>query len=128
MLVIEGGAAAAPRLRQAVSAFRSGDISTEDALRWLWLAGRLADELKDDDSWYALTTRHVELARQTGALTVLPAALRARIVVHVVSGELDEATALMEQVEAVTDVTGTQLAPYGAVWSPPGAAGRPGRR
>ena len=75
----------------------------------------MADDLKDDDSWHALATRHVELARQTGALTVLPAALRARIIVHVVSGELDQGAALMQQVRAVMDVTGTQLAPYGAV-------------
>ena len=62
-----------------------------------------------------MATRHVDLARQTGALTVLPAALRARIVLHVVAGELDEGTALTQQVRAVMDVTGTQLAPYGAV-------------
>ena len=115
VLVTEGRVAAAPLLKQAVAAFRSGAISTVDALRWLWLAGRVADDLRDDDSWYALATRHVDLARQTGALMVLPAALRARIVLHVVAGELDEGTALMQQVRAVMDVTGTQLAPYGSV-------------
>jgi DNA-binding CsgD family transcriptional regulator len=115
VLVTQGRAAATPLLKQAVAAFRGEAVPAEDALRWLWLAGRVADDVRDDDSWYALTIRHVELARRTGALTVLPAALRARIVVHVVAGELDEGFALMQQVRAVTDVTRTQLAPYGAV-------------
>ncbi|MDH6677066.1 DNA-binding CsgD family transcriptional regulator [Rhodococcus sp. LBL1] len=114
-LVTEGRAVAAPILKDAVAAFRCGAVSTEDALRWLWLAGRVADDLRDDDSWHALAAHHLELARRTGALTVLPAALRARIVVHVVSGELDESTALAQEVRAVMDVTGTRLAPYGAV-------------
>jgi ATP/maltotriose-dependent transcriptional regulator MalT len=62
-----------------------------------------------------LCTRHVELARQAGALTVLPIALRSRIFVHVFAGELDEGATLMQEVRAVTEVTGTQLAAYGAV-------------
>jgi hypothetical protein len=32
-----------PVLRQAVSAFRGTDVSTEEELRWLWLACRAAD-------------------------------------------------------------------------------------
>ena len=75
----------------------------------------MADDLWDDESWEVLCTRHVGLARQAGALTVLPIALRSRIFVHVFAGELDEGAALMQEVRAVTDVTGTQLAAYGAV-------------
>jgi hypothetical protein len=41
-----------------------------------------------------LCTQHVRLARQAGALTVLPIALRSRIFVHVFWGELDEGAAL----------------------------------
>ncbi len=115
LLVSEGRAAAAPVLKQAIAALRDGAVSTEDALRWFWLAGRVADDLRDDESWYVLATRQVDLARRTGALIVLPAALRARIVLHVVAGEFDEGTALSQQVRAVMDVTGAQVAPYGAV-------------
>ena len=44
-------------------------------MRWLWLAAIAAAELWDDDGWYSLATRHVELARETGALAELPLAL-----------------------------------------------------
>ena len=42
--------------------------------RWLWLACRLAQDLWDDELWYALATRGVRLARETGALSLLPIA------------------------------------------------------
>jgi DNA-binding CsgD family transcriptional regulator/tetratricopeptide (TPR) repeat protein len=115
LLVTDGRAAGTPLLRRSLSAFSGQDISTEEGLRWLWLAGRVADDLWDDESWEVLCTRHVKLARQAGALTELPIALRSRIFVHVFAGELDEGAALMQEVRAVTEVTGTQLAAYGAV-------------
>ena len=115
LLVTEGRAAATPLLKRSLSAFRGQDIFTEEGLRWLWLAGRVADDLWDDESWEVLCTRNVTLARQAGALTVLPIALRSRIFVHVFAGELDEGAALMQEVRAVSEVTGTQLAAYGAV-------------
>ena len=115
LLVTDGRAAGTPLLKRSLSAFSGQDISTEEGLRWLWLAGRVADDLWDDQSWEVLCTRHVKLARQAGALTELPIALRSRIFVHVFAGELDEGAALMQEVRAVTEVTGTQLAAYGAV-------------
>jgi len=115
VLVTDGRTAAAELLTQAVAAFRGDDVTTEESLRWMWLAGRLADELKDDDSWHALVTRQADLARQVGALTVLPAALRAGVIVHVVSGELNDAAALQHDLDVVADAAGTQLAGYGAV-------------
>jgi len=115
LLVTGGRTAGTPLLKRSLSAFRGQDISTEEGLRWLWLAGRVADDLWDDESWEVLCTRHVDLARQAGALSVLPIALRSRIFVHVFAGELDQGAALMQEVRAVTEVTGTQLAAYGAV-------------
>jgi DNA-binding CsgD family transcriptional regulator len=115
LLVTDGRSAGTPLLKRALSAFRGQDVSTSEGLRWLWLAGRVADELWDDESWEVLCSRHVTLARQAGALTVLPIALRSRIFVHVFAGELNEGAALMQEVRAVTEVTGTQLAAYGAV-------------
>ena len=79
LLVTDGRATATPVLKLAVSAFRNDELSTHERLRWLWLAGRVAQDLWDDESWEVLCTQHVRLARQTGALTVLPIALRSRI-------------------------------------------------
>jgi DNA-binding CsgD family transcriptional regulator len=115
LLVTDGRARATPILKQAVSAFRNDDLSTGDRLRWLWLAGRVAQDLWDDESWEVLCTQHVRLARQTGALTVLPIALRSRIFQHGLWGEVDEGAALTGEAEAVSAAIGTQLAAYGTV-------------
>ena len=42
LLVTEGRAVGTPVLKHALSAFRDQDISTDEELRWLWLAGRVA--------------------------------------------------------------------------------------
>jgi hypothetical protein len=115
LLVTEGRAAATPVLKQAVKAFRGDGISTAERLRWLWLAGRVAQDLWDDESWEVLCTQHVRLARDVGALAVLPIALRSRIFVHGMWGEVAEGEALIGEVQSVAAATGTQLAPYGTV-------------
>jgi DNA-binding CsgD family transcriptional regulator len=115
LLATDGRAKATPILKQAVSAFRGEDLSTPERLRWLWLAGRVAQDLWDDESWEVLCTQHVRLARQTGALTVLPIALRSRIFQQGLWGEVDEAAALTGEAEAVSAAIGTQLAAYGTV-------------
>jgi DNA-binding CsgD family transcriptional regulator len=114
LLVTEGRSVATPLLRRALSAFQGEDLSAEEGLRWLWLAGRVAQDMWDDACWEALCVRHVRLAREAGALTVLPLALRSRIFLHAFAGELDEAAGLIGEVRAVTEATGTQLAGYGA--------------
>jgi len=113
LLITEGYAAGTPILKRALRAFHSDDLSVEDGLRWLWLACRAAVYLWDDEAWDVLATRHLELARDAGALAVLPIALISRTAVHLNAGELAAAAALSEETEAVTDVTRSHLAPYG---------------
>ena len=113
LLVTDGRTKATPILKQAVRAFRNDDLSTGERLRWLWLAGRVAQDLWDDESWEVLCIQHVRLARQTGALTVLPIALRSRIFQHGLWGEVDEGAALTGEAEEVSAAIGTQLAAYG---------------
>jgi hypothetical protein len=72
LMITESYPAGTPTLKQALSAFRSQDISREEEICWLWLASRAAALLWDDDTWDVLATRHVQLARDAGALTVLP--------------------------------------------------------
>jgi DNA-binding CsgD family transcriptional regulator/tetratricopeptide (TPR) repeat protein len=114
-LITEGRAAATPLLQRALKAFRSADISTEEELRWLWLAGRVAQDLWDDESWEVLCAQHVRITRQAGALTVLPIALRSRIFVHAFWGQLDEGAALCAEALTVSEASGTRLAAYGGV-------------
>ena len=115
LLFTEGFPAGTPMLQRALSAFRSEDFSGEGGLRWLWLAGVTAVDLWDDESWHVLATSHVEIAREAGALSELPLALSQRIYTHLYAGELVAAASLVEELEAVTEVTGSRLAPYGAL-------------
>jgi DNA-binding CsgD family transcriptional regulator len=115
LLVTEGYAAGTPTLRRALLAFRGQDISAEEGLNWLWLAGRVAMAVWDDETWHILASRHVKLARDAGALSELPLAVRSRILLHAHAGELEEGAALIAEAQAVADATGSQLGPYGAL-------------
>jgi DNA-binding CsgD family transcriptional regulator len=115
LLITEGYAAAAPTLKRALSAFSSEDISTEEGLRWLWLACPAAQILWDDQSWDLLSTRHVQLARDAGALGVLPIALAQRTGLHLYQGDFAEAAALIDEATAIAEATGIQLPPYAAL-------------
>jgi DNA-binding CsgD family transcriptional regulator len=86
-------------------------------MRWLWLACPIAQEtaahdLWDDDAWHELATRAVRLAREAGALTVLPEALAYRAGVHLHAGEFAAAAALIEEANAITAATGNASARY----------------
>ena len=105
----EGYVAAAPALKVAVQAFRDERLSEEDELRWLWLAGRVARALADDEAWDELTARNLELARRTGAFSALPVALSDRVVVELVSGRIGVATSLSAEAEAVVEATASHL-------------------
>jgi DNA-binding CsgD family transcriptional regulator/tetratricopeptide (TPR) repeat protein len=115
LLITEGYDAGAPLLKRALSAFRSESISWAEGIRWLWLACHAAFELWDDESWHVLSVRLVELARDAGALTELPVALHSLSVANLFAGKVAAAASLLEEAEAVTELTGSQLAPYGPV-------------
>jgi DNA-binding CsgD family transcriptional regulator len=115
LLVTDGYPAGTPALRRALLAFGGQDISAEEGLSWLWLAGRAAMAVWDDETWHVLASRHVKLARDAGALSELPLAVRSRILLHAHVGELAEGAALIAEAQAVADATGSQLGPYGAL-------------
>src|SRR6476646_5921775 len=78
--------------------------------RRLWLAGRIARALADDEAWDELTARHLELARRTGAFSLLPVALTDRVVVELIFGRYGVAALLAAEAEAVVEATGSHLA------------------
>jgi tetratricopeptide (TPR) repeat protein len=87
----------------------------------MWLACRTAGDLWGDETWDALATRHVPLARETGALTLLRLALSQRIAAHTFAGEMAAAASLIQDLHAVTEATRSEVRPYAelllAVWS-----------
>jgi DNA-binding CsgD family transcriptional regulator len=70
------------------------------------MAWPAAHEVWDDDSWEQLTTRAVTLARDGGALTVLPIFLLYRAAVHIYAGELAAASVLSAEADAIVEATG----------------------
>jgi DNA-binding CsgD family transcriptional regulator len=102
-------------LKQALRAFRAEEITRPEDAPWLWLAFWVASDLWDNETCDLLSTRHLKLVRDAGALTVLPIALSTRIYTDVFAGELTLAASLIEEAQAVTQATGSQLAPYGAL-------------
>jgi RNA polymerase sigma factor (sigma-70 family) len=90
-------------------------MSASEQLRWKWLATVAAVHLWDDTRWEAISERHVQLAREMGALGELPLALSQRVYMHLFAGELTAAASLVDEAQAATEATGSNLAPYGAV-------------
>ncbi len=86
---------------------RSDDVegSTAGDVRWLWLACRLAQDLWDDELWYVLATRGLRVARETGALSMLPIAATYRASLHVHAGAFGAASSLIEEADAITNAT-----------------------
>ena len=115
LVICEGYPAGGPVLRQAVSVFRGTDISREEELGWLWLACRAALIMWDYDSFDVLSDRQVTVARDAGALIMLPIAFNMRSTAHLYAGEFAEAAAMVAQAESVIEATGSSIAPYGAV-------------
>jgi DNA-binding CsgD family transcriptional regulator len=115
LLAHEGYVAAASALKGALRAFCDEPLSEEDELRWLWLAARIARALADDRVWDELTARQLELARRTGAFSLLPVALADRMVVELVSGRYGVASSLAAEADAVVEATGSHLAQRTAI-------------
>jgi DNA-binding CsgD family transcriptional regulator len=112
VLITDGAAAGTSVLRRALTAFGSDEIGTEEGLRWLWLAGRAAGYIWDYENWDALTRRQIRLARESGALTVLPLTLSTRAGVELYAGNLAVASSLIAEANAITDATDGRTVPY----------------
>jgi DNA-binding CsgD family transcriptional regulator/tetratricopeptide (TPR) repeat protein len=109
----EGYAASVAPLSRALHAFDEPDGGGADR-RWLWLACRLTQDLWDDELWYALATRGVRLARETGALNLLPNALNYLAALNVHSGAFTTAAALTDEIDSITQATGIPPLGYAA--------------
>ncbi|TYB64879.1 AAA family ATPase [Nonomuraea sp. PA05] len=116
LIATEGYAAGAPMVLRGLDAFRAGPVSTEEGLGWLPFACRLAHNVWDFDGWSALSARLVDLARETGALAILPEALLMRVSNRALAGDLADADTLLAEAQAIGEVTGSRfLARYTAL-------------
>jgi len=111
----DGYEAAVPILRESERASDGGDMPVSEQLRWKWLAAVASVHLWGDARWHAISERHVQIAREAGALGELPLALSQRVYVHLFAGELTAAALLVDEIRVATEATGVSLTPYGAV-------------
>ena len=114
--VTDGYAAAAPVLRQALEAVLALEVDT-DVGHWLWLTGSrgaaiAAMEVWDADAWHALVTRHVQIARDMGALVLLQFGLQSLVRTRVLAGDLAAAAQAIEEARAIAEATGTPPVVY----------------
>jgi DNA-binding CsgD family transcriptional regulator len=106
-------ATGAPILAKALSALCHEEVSAEEGFRWMPLACRMANDVWDDDSWHALSTRLIDLAREAGALTVLPVALFQGMTIQLLAGEFAMAASMAQEAGAVARATRNPEGPYG---------------
>jgi DNA-binding CsgD family transcriptional regulator len=100
-----------------VQAFRGKALRSENGiLRWIWLAWLLGGDLWDDEAWHELATHAVRLAREAGALNVLPVDLEYRAGVHLHAGEFAAASSLVEEADAISAATGNAPLRYAALF------------
>ena len=111
-----GYAASAPVLKQAFAALREEGERKEVSDRWPWFARRVAAELFADDTWHYLATRGVQLARENGALGMLPIALIHLAHVRCLEGDLDGASALLDEADLIANAPGHEPFPIGRLW------------
>jgi DNA-binding CsgD family transcriptional regulator len=110
-LVAEGLGSAAPTLRKAVSAFHED----EKVLQFGAMATTAAAALWDVESWDAVITRQLQLARDAGALAQLATALQGKGIVVAWSGDFRGAASVIAEADAVTGATGIRIASYGGM-------------
>ena len=111
----EGYAASVAPLSRALHAIGEGDGDGEER-QWLWLACRLAQDLWDDELWHALATRGVRVARETGALSLLPVMANHLAAFHIHAGAFASAAALVQEVDAIAKATGLPPLRYSEIW------------
>ncbi|PWC08607.1 LuxR family transcriptional regulator [Mycetocola zhujimingii] len=108
--MVEGYSPGVPALRLALDAL--GEATRPDAVQddvsqsWLWLAGRLAVGILDDERAHRLAECAGAVSRSTGALARLPAALKLHANILTISGQLPRARELTSEAEAIAESIG----------------------
>ena len=101
-----GYLASAPLFRRAIAMLRA-DLSPQQGLRGLLLGCVAAADLFDDQAQHALAIRCVQLARDRGALTVLPIALNNQSTwAEVTAGRFDPSRACCTEAYEILAATG----------------------
>jgi DNA-binding CsgD family transcriptional regulator len=115
LVITDGWRSGTYVLQRAIHAFRSDEVGVDERLRWSWVAGGAAGVIWDYENWDVLSAREEQLARDAGALTVLPITLSIRAGVRLFAGDIAEADFLVDQVQVVTDPSDNRRFPNAAL-------------
>lgn len=105
-LLLDGPEAAAPLLRQSVTALLDAPLTSADLLNWTGVGCWAAGALGDDDALHALTTRLEQQAREQGAVLPLSVALIFSGVSELFAGSLGRAQASFTERGAIEAARG----------------------
>jgi DNA-binding CsgD family transcriptional regulator len=114
-LVAESCAAAEPFIREGLLALPTADIPADNRLRFGPMAQVAAASIWDFDAWADVSEQSVKLARELGALAVLPRPLNGLALIAILRGDCALAAALAAEEAAIQQATGTRPVPYGAM-------------
>ncbi len=84
----------------------------QENFRWGWLGTVSAKLIWDEDSWHAISARHLKEARDAGALARLPIDLADWAIFAAWCGDFGAAAVAIAEADAITKATGTYIAPY----------------
>jgi DNA-binding CsgD family transcriptional regulator/tetratricopeptide (TPR) repeat protein len=112
----DGYAASVPALRHAFHALCHEGEREDVSVRWPWFARRVAADLFDDDIWHYLATRSLHVAREAGALVTLQVSLTHLAQVRCLEGDLDGASALLDEADDIAPMTRTESFAIGRLW------------
>jgi DNA-binding CsgD family transcriptional regulator len=115
LLITDGYKSGTSVLKQALRAFMADEIGAEERLRWSWLAGGIAGLIWDYDGWEFLTAQQERLAREVGALSLLPMTYSTQVGIRLFAGEMADAAFLVDRVQIATDASDSTRLPNAAL-------------
>jgi DNA-binding CsgD family transcriptional regulator/tetratricopeptide (TPR) repeat protein len=115
-LAVDGPAAAAPLLQQAIARFPAPETTAPEDVRWLGAVCPAASVIWDDEGWHRLVTAYIAAMRKAGALTYLTSSLNGMAHVLLMEGKLEAASTCINEASAINEVSGSHYAPYVATY------------
>ena len=113
LIVTDGHAAAAPKLRRAANALAT--IPVADVVRWGWLAHAASPLVWDFEGMLAIPARAIRLIREIGAVARLPLPLAVLGAATVWTGDFAGAASLVAEAEALAAATEVRFTPLAAL-------------
>lgn len=113
VLFNDGYGAGVPAVRAALTAYLEDEPPLGIALRFYYLAIEAGHLIWDDELLDRLTARFLKLARDAGALTLMPGAVHLRVGSLLHGGEIAKAAALAEELDAIGQATNYGVSGFG---------------